>query len=90
MKPREQLTLMDKIIRELDDLKKSQTSLLKKLTQVEAENINLGSDLLNDALPTIHEEIDNSVQKVTELIDKFKDHRNEFERDNPVTEGEGQ
>ena len=63
MKPREQLALMDKIIRELDDLKNSQTSVLKKMAQIEADNINLGIDLLTDNLPGIHEEVDDALEK---------------------------
>jgi len=87
MTPVQQLTLMDKIIRELDDLKNSQTSVLKKIAQVEADNINLGSELLNDALPGIHEEVDDAVQKVTALIEQFREYRNEFEKDHPAPEG---
>jgi hypothetical protein len=87
MEPRQQLALMDKIIRELDDLKNSQTALLKKIAHVEAENINLGSEILNDALPGVHEEIDGAILKVTELVEKFKEQRNEFERDHPAAEG---
>ena len=34
----EKLTLMDKILRALDDLKNSQVSVLKKLAQIEADN----------------------------------------------------
>ena len=82
MKPREQLALMDKIIRELDDLKNSQTAVLKKISQVEADNINLGVDLLNDALPGIHEEVDDAVEKVSALLDQFKEHRDKFEKEN--------
>jgi uncharacterized coiled-coil protein SlyX len=82
MDQRQQLALMDKIIRELDDLKNSQTAVLKKISQVEADNINLGVDLLNDGLPEIHEEVDDAVEKVSALIEKFKEHRDSFERDN--------
>ena len=82
MNHRQQLTLMDKVIRELDDLKNSQTSVLKKISQVEADNINLGIGLLNDALPAIHEEVDHAVEKVSALLEQFKEHRNNFERDN--------
>ncbi len=39
----EKLHLMEKILRELDDVVNSQTSLLKKVSQLEAENINLGN-----------------------------------------------
>jgi hypothetical protein len=54
MEKLEKLGLMDKVLRELDDLKNSQTSILKKLSQIEADNINLGIDLLDKKLPDIH------------------------------------
>ena len=73
---------MDKILRELDDLKNSQTSVLKKIAQIEADNINLGIDLLNDALPGIHEEVDDAVEKVSALLDQFTEYRNKYEQDN--------
>ena len=82
MEPRKQLALMDKIIRELDDLKNSQTSVLKKIAQIEADNINLNVDLLADALPEIHQEVDDAVQKVTQLLDGFTEVRNKYEQDN--------
>lgn len=78
MEKMQQLELMDKIIRELDDLKNSQTSVLKKIAQIEADNINLGVDLLNDKLPDIHEEVDSSIIIMTELSESFQQHRNEF------------
>ena len=82
MDHKQQLALMDKILRELDDLKNSQTSVLKKISQVEADNINLGVDLLNDALPGIHEEVDDAVEKVSALLESFKEHRDKFETEN--------
>lgn len=82
MDPRQRLALMDKIIRELDDLKNSQTSVLKKITQIEADNINLEVGLLNDGLPDLHEEIDHGLQKVSELLEQFTDYRNKYATDN--------
>jgi hypothetical protein len=84
MQTTQQLAMMDKIIRELDDLRNSQTSVLKKISQVEADNINLGSDILTDGLPGIHEEVDDAVQKVTELLEQFKQSRDEFEKKHPA------
>lgn len=81
MKPRQQLDLMNKIIRELEDLKNSQTSVLKKIAQIEADNINLNEDALSDALPEIHEKVDDGIQKVTELIEKCQTSRTKFEQD---------
>jgi hypothetical protein len=46
MDKRQQLDLMDKVQRELDDLKNSQTSVLKKVSQIVAHNITLGVDPL--------------------------------------------
>jgi len=86
MKPAQQLASMDKIIRELDDLKNSQTAVLKKISQIEADNINLGSSLLNEGLPGIHEEIDDAVQKITALIEPFAEYRNKYAEEHPLTE----
>ena len=82
MEPRQQLALMDKIIRELDDLKNSQTSVLKKLAQIEADNINLGVDLLSDGLPDIHEEVDDALAKASALLEQFTEHRDKYAQDN--------
>ena len=84
MDPKQRLALMDKIIRELDDLKNYQTSVLKKLAQIEADNINLGEAVLEEDLPGIHEEVDASVEKVTALVDKFTEIKNDFEAKNPL------
>lgn len=86
MTAQQQLQLMDKVIRELDDLKNSQTAVLKKIAQVEADNINLGSAMLNEGLPGIHEEVDDAVQKLAELLELFREERNTWEKEHPVTE----
>ena len=82
MEPRQRFALMEKIIRELDDLKKSQASVLKKIAQIEADNINLGADSLTNALPGIHEEVDDGLQKVSQLLEEFTEYRNQYEKDN--------
>ena len=78
----EKLALMDKILRELDDLKNSQTSVLKKLSQIEVDNINLGVSLLEKKLPDLHEEVDSSVSIVSGLLEEFQEHRDKFYSDN--------
>ena len=82
MDPKQRLALMDKIIRELDDLKNSQTSVLKKIAQIEADNINLEVGILSDGLPDLHEEVDHGLQKVSVLQEQFTEFRNKFEIDN--------
>jgi len=73
---------MNKIIRELDDLKNSQTSVLKKISQVEADNINLNADILSIGLPEMHEEVDDALTKASALLDEFTGYKNKFEQDN--------
>lgn len=80
----QKLDLMDKVIRELDDLKNSQTSVLKKIAQIEADNINLGVQLLDKSLPDIHESVDTGVESVSSLLDQFKEHREKFVKDNKL------
>lgn len=82
MDPKQQLALMDKIIRELDDLRNSQTSVLKKIAQIEADNINLGIGILSDGLPDLHEEVDHGLQKVSEIHEQFTEYRNKYQSDN--------
>ena len=84
MEKLQKLELMDKILRELEDLKNSQTSVLKKLAQIEVDNINLGVALLDKKLPDIHEEVDSSVQIVTALQEEFQEYREKFFTDNKL------
>jgi hypothetical protein len=84
MNKMEKLTLMDKILRELDDLKSSQVSVLKKLSQIEVDNINLGVSLLEKKLPDLHEEVDGSVTIVTGLLEEFQEYRDKFFTDNKL------
>ena len=80
----QKLQMMDKILRELDDLKSSQTSVLKKVAQIEAENINLGVQILDKELPDVHESIDKGIESVSTLSEKFQAHRDKFSRDNKL------
>lgn len=82
MDKREKLEAMDKILRELEDLKNSETAVLKKVTQIEAENINLGISLLDKTLPEIHEYADKSLEAIDALLTEFTSFRDKFVKDN--------
>jgi ElaB/YqjD/DUF883 family membrane-anchored ribosome-binding protein len=86
MQTSEKISLMDKILRELEDVINSQTSVLKKITQIEAENINLADNSLSDSLPDIHEHIDAALTISTELQAKFKEVHDDFVAKNPVSD----
>jgi hypothetical protein len=76
--------LMDKMIRELEDIANSQTSLLKKITQLEAENINLSNSLLDKRLPDIHEKIDEGLTEINNVAAEFSELRDKFVKDNKL------
>ncbi|MFT4154934.1 hypothetical protein [Parafilimonas sp.] len=78
MEKRAKLEAIDKMLRELDDIKNSQTSLLKKIAQLEAENINAGVNLLDKALPDVHGHADDTLETVSKLIDDLQVHRGDF------------
>ena len=80
--------MMDKILRELDDVKSSQTSVLKKISQIEAENINLGVQLLDKSLPDVHESVDKGITDIGSLQEAFQLHRDKFAKDNKLEAGD--
>lgn len=82
----EKLHLMEKILRELDDVANSQTSLLKKVAQLEAENINLGNRLLEKQLPEIHSKADDALNAAIKLQAEFTESKDKFIKDNKLDE----
>jgi hypothetical protein len=82
----EKLHLMEKILRELDDVVNSQTSLLKKVAQLEAENINLGNSLLEKQLPEIYSKTDDALNIATNLQEEFTEAKDKFIKDNKLDE----
>ncbi len=86
MQPREKLAMMEKIIRELEDVTNSQTSLLKKIAQLETENMNLGDRFLEKRLPDIHEHVDTSLTETTALLGEYRDIHAKCKTDNKLNE----
>jgi hypothetical protein len=86
MDKREKLSAMEKMLRELDDIVNTQTSLLKKVSQLEAENINLGNSLLEKQLPEIHSKADEALNAATALQDEFTNAKDKFIKDNKLDE----
>ncbi len=82
MDKKQQLELMDKIQRELKDLEQSQTAVLKKVSQIAAQNINLSIELLDQKLPDLQEKIDANLVAIAEISEAFEEYRNKFFSDN--------
>lgn len=78
----QQLDLMDKVRRELEDLNNSQTSILKKVSQIAAHNITLGVDLLDKKLPVLEEQVNATLKITSDLSETFTEYRTKFFSDN--------
>jgi hypothetical protein len=82
----EKMHAMEKMVRELEDLVNTQTSLLKKVGQIEAENINLGNSLLEKQLPEIYAKADEGLIIATALQEDFNTAKDKFVKDNKLDE----
>lgn len=86
MDKREKALLMDKIIRELEDLKNTQASLVKKIGQIETDNINLGDRDLEKSLNEIYDSIVGGTDKVEGVMTAYQEKRDKFVADNGLAE----
>ena len=86
MENTEKKHLLEKMLRELEDILNSQTSLLKKISQLEAENINLSNPVLEKRLPDIHEKVDAGITEIALVVEEFKAAKDKFVADNKLDE----
>lgn len=77
--------LMEKIVHELEDLKNSQEALIKKLSKIEVDNIDLGDKKLEKDLPDMHERVAANLDAVTEILAYFAEKTDEFSSKNNVS-----
>ncbi|MEJ7739250.1 MAG: hypothetical protein WKF97_17630 [Chitinophagaceae bacterium] len=82
----EKLTAMNKILRELEDVSNSSTALLKKIAQIETENINLGNKILDEKIPDVYEHMDGVLTETAALITEFITFRDTFVVENKLDE----
>jgi hypothetical protein len=76
--------LMEKIVRELEDLKRSQQAVLEKIGKIEVDNIELGDNRLENVLPDIYQRTAENADAITELLDAFAATAEEFRANNNV------
>lgn len=75
--------LMNKIVRELEDLQNSQNALITKIGQIEVDNMNgLNDKYLEDHLGDMHGKIAENVDSVTEIFAHFETQRDEYAQKN--------
>jgi hypothetical protein len=86
MDKKEKLHLMEKMVRQLEDLVNSETAVVRKIGQMEAENINLNFKLLENQLPDILSKSEETLELATKLQEEFTGEKNRFITDNKLEE----
>lgn len=76
--------LMEKIVRELEDLQHSQQALIQKLGKIEVDNIELGDKRLDQDLPDMHQRVADNLDTIGAILDYFADKTQNFGNKNNV------
>lgn len=84
MQKLEKWELMTKIVRELEDLSNSQTAVIKKIAQIEADNINLGNTTLDKSLGDIYNKVSENLELVSALASSFSEETGKYRVDHKL------
>lgn len=76
--------LMEKITRELEDLKNSQTVIVQKIGKIEVDNIELGNKALERLLPDMHQNVADNLDKIAEILESFETEKDNYGKKNNV------
>lgn len=78
--------LMEKIVRELEDLQHSQQAIIQKLGKIEVDNIELGDKKLDADLPEMHQRIADNLDSIIGILSYFAEKTQNFGNKNNVDE----
>jgi hypothetical protein len=76
--------LMEKIVRELEDLQHSQQALVQKLGKIEVDNIELGDKRLDKDLPDMHQRVSDNLDTIKGILEYFAEKTQNFGDKNNV------
>ncbi len=76
--------LMQKIVRELDDLHSTQQALIQKIGKIEVDNFDLSDKKLEKDLPDIHQRIADNIETIEGIIEYFNEKTDNFGDKNKV------
>ncbi len=78
--------LMEKIVRELEDLQHSQQAIIQKIGKIEVDNIELGDKKLEQDLPDMHQRVADNLDAIVSILDYFANKTEKFGNKNNVDE----
>jgi uncharacterized protein Yka (UPF0111/DUF47 family) len=76
--------LMEKIVRELDDLQHSQQAIIQKIGKIEVDNIELGDNRLDKDLADMHQRVADNLDTIVGILQYFADKTQNFGDKNNV------
>lgn len=77
--------LMEKISRELEDLKHSQTAVIQKIGKIEVDNIELSNKKLEDKLGDMHQNAAEILDSIAAVLENFEEVKDKFEGKNDIS-----
>jgi predicted rRNA methylase YqxC with S4 and FtsJ domains len=78
--------LMEKVTRELEDLKNSQTAIVQKITKIEVDNFDLSNKTLDRILPVMHQNLADNLDKIAEILESFEEAKDDYSKKNNIDE----
>jgi len=76
--------LMQKIVRELEDLQHSQQAIIQKIGKIEVDNIDLADKRLEKDLPDMHQRVSDNLDTISAILAYFADKTENFGNKNNV------
>src|SRR5690606_9311582 len=76
--------LMEKIVRQLQDLQHSQQAIIEKIGKIEIDNFDLNDKNLEKIMSDIHQRIADEHTSINNLLDWFSDKTENFGEKNNV------
>ncbi|SMC50347.1 hypothetical protein [Pedobacter africanus] len=76
--------LMEKIVRELNDLQHSQQAIIQKIGKIEVDNIELGDKRLDQDLSDMHQRVADNLDTIGAILGYFADKTQNFGDKNNV------
>jgi len=76
--------LMEKISRELEDIRNSQQAVLEKIAKVEIDNIELGDKTIESKIPEIYQRTADNSEAILEILNSFQEKTDDFGSKNNI------
>jgi ElaB/YqjD/DUF883 family membrane-anchored ribosome-binding protein len=76
--------LMEKIVRELEDLQHSQQAIIQKIGKIEVDNMELGDKKLDKDLPDMHQRVADNLDTIVSILSYFANKTDNFGDKNNV------